>query len=88
MRRVIRIRWFEGGAIEVPFSGEAGITVGVADAHAQRNPVVDRHPKISTLQRIGISIVHALAVGIELLCESVVIKSTVRTCQGRVAIRG
>ncbi len=55
---------------------------------AQRNVVVERGTEVRALQRVGIGIVDAGAVGVELVAEEVVIEVAAGSGERCVAIRG
>src|SRR5579872_6793695 len=75
-------------AVKVPFPGQAGVAVRVAQAHPQHDFIGKRHAKISALQRVGIRIVYALSVSVELVGEEVVIETSSRPGERRIAVRG
>src|SRR5581483_7823378 len=69
----IAVRRFQASAIEIPRSSNPGSIVGMTSANAQGNFVAQRETKVCPLKRIGIIVVQALSVGVELLREPVVV---------------
>ena len=67
--------------VEPPFPRHPRMTVGMTKSHAQRSLVADRRAHVRSLQRIGVRIVHARSVGVELIAEHVVVESPARTRQ-------
>ena len=88
LRPVAGIRRLQRDAIELPFARNSGMTIGMTNAHPQRSAVIERRPNIRALERVGISVVDAGAVGIELAAEQVVVEAPARPSQRSVAIRG
>src|SRR5579863_1888366 len=75
-------------AIEIPLPRNAGMRVGVTEAYTKRYAIVKRRAEIRSFQRIGISVVDALAVGIELVAEQVVIEYPARPGKRSVSAGG
>ena len=44
-------------AVEAPFAGNAGVTVGVTHVNTQRHFVVEHCAKVRTLERVGIGVI-------------------------------
>ena len=57
-------------------------------AQAKCHPIRKSHAHISALQRVGIGVVHSLALGVELVGEDVVVENSTRSRQRRIAVGG
>jgi len=57
-------------AVETPFAGKSGVTVGVTHVQAQGHLVVQREAKVCALERIGIAVIDSRSIGVELVAKA------------------
>ena len=48
----------------------------------------ERDTQVGSLERVGIVVVHSLAIGVELICENVVIETVARAGERRITVGG
>ncbi len=86
VRVLVRVRRQLGISVEPPVRLNAGPIVVVTRAQTKCHAIGKSHAHISALQRVGIGVVHSLALRVELVGEDVVVENSARSRQRRVAV--
>ena len=75
-------------AVEPPVRLHPGPTVVVTGAQAKGDAVGDLHADVAALQRVGVGVVDALALGVELVGEHVVVEDAARAGHRSITVGG
>ena len=80
-RELVGIGREQACVVEVPLALHSGAAVGVPCSDAKGDAIIQRNTDVSTHQGIGIIVIVALAVGVELIAEEVVVEDAARAGQ-------
>src|SRR5215470_10326374 len=85
-RTLIRLgrKWWE--SVEIPLTLYSGAAVGVAPAHAQEGAVPQFDPDIRALPGVGVIVVRAGSLSVELVAEEVVVEAVVRAGDREISV--